>query len=139
MGGTANGGSADVLFVDIAPDVVAKLQTTPCLNSFRLLLSTGQYGALQLASRLRPAVAVVNVDRDVGREARLVALLREVLPGLLVIATSEQLSPQTEAQAYARGATLCLPEPLDVSLLTRVIDASLRRRKGVYSAPAVAS
>ena len=138
MGGTADGGSAVVLCVDIAPDVVAELQTTPCLSSFRLLLSTGQYGALQLASRLRPVLAVVNVDRDVGSDGRLIALLREVLPGLLVIATSDLLSPRTEAQAYARGATLCLPQPLDVGLLTRVIDASLKRRKGVHS-PAVAA
>ena len=136
MGNTFAGGSADVLLVDVVPDVVATLHTTPSLSSFRLIVSTGEYGALQLADRLRPAVAVVCVNQRGGKDGKLISLLKEILPELVVVATCDAAGPQTEAIAYARGATLYLPPPLDPGLLARVIHASLTKSKSMRPAAA---
>ncbi len=130
MATTAEIGPADVLLVDVEPQVIAELQSSPRLSSLRLIVSSQSNGVLGLAAQAHPSVAVVNVGAAPSHRPALIAMLKELDPALAVIATSDRPDAETELSAYEQGATLYLPLPLDAELLCDVIESCLSRSHG---------
>ena len=95
------------------------------LSSIGSIFAAGQQQALQAARRRRLALAVVNRELADGDGLRLTSLLKEIAPDLRVIVTGAGCDPEEELEAYASGASLYLPHPVDDSLLAQVIVSCL--------------
>ena len=93
----------------------------------RPAIAQGQAEALRVARQEEIDVAVVNWELADGDGMILVSLLKELSPHLMVIVTGKGQEPDEELEAYASGASLYLPQPLDAAELARVIATCLNR------------
>ncbi len=93
----------------------------------RPAIAQGQAEALRVARQEEIDVAVVNWELADGDGMILVSLLKELSPHLMVIVTGKGQEPDEELEAYASGASLYLPQPLDATELARVIATCLNR------------
>jgi DNA-binding NtrC family response regulator len=118
---------AGLLLAGLESDLLTCLTGRERLNSIRLIVAAGQRDAVRAAHRCRPRVAVVNRQLSDGDGLRLTSLLKEITPDLTVIATGEGRDAREEVEAYASGASLYLPQPLDAELLAQVIVSCLER------------
>ena len=93
----------------------------------RPAFAQGQAEAMRVARKEEIDVAVVNWELTDGDGMILVSLLKELSPHLMVIVTGKGQEPDEELEAYASGASLYLPQPLDAAELARVIATCLNR------------
>ena len=103
-------------------------------SSVQTIFAAGQQEAIGVAHRRRLALAVVNRELADGDGLRLTSLLKEITPDLRVIVTGTGCDPEEEVEAYASGASLYLPHPVDASLLAQVIESCLERTAGASKA-----
>ena len=96
-------------------------------NPIRPVIAQGQAEAMRVARQEEIDVAVVNWELADGDGMILVSLLKELSPHLMVIVTGKGQEPDEELEAYASGASLYLPQPLDAAELARVIATCLNR------------
>jgi DNA-binding NarL/FixJ family response regulator len=118
---------AGLLLAGLGRELFARLTGQEHLGSIRSIVAAGQRDAVQAAHRFHPRVAVVNRQLSDGDGLRLTSLLKEITPDLTVIATGEGREAREEVEAYASGASLYLPQPLDAELLAQVIVSCLER------------
>ena len=118
---------AGLLLAGLGGELLARLTGQEHLSSIRPIVTAGQQDAVQAAHRCHPRVAVVNRQLSDGDGLRLTSLLKEITPDLTVIATGEGREAREEVEAYASGASLYLPQPLDAELLAQVIVSCLER------------
>lgn len=116
-----------LLLAGLGCDVLARLTGQEQLSSIRPIVAAGQRDAVHAARRCHPMVAVVNRQLSDGDGLRLTSLLKEITPELTVIATGAGREAREEVEAYASGASLYLPQPLDAELLAQVIVSCLER------------
>lgn len=96
-------------------------------SPIRPAIAQGQAEAMRVARQEEIDVAVVNWKLADGDGMILVSLLKELSPHLMVIVTGKGQEPGEELEAYASGASLFLPQPLDAAELARVIATCLNR------------
>lgn len=103
------------------------------IGSIRPEVASGQREAIRVVHRKHVDVAVVNRELADGDGFVLVSLLKELLPGLMVILTGRGREPDEEIEAYASGASLYLPLPVDAREMAQVITSCLSRAGRVPS------
>lgn len=127
MGFSSKDDRRGLLLAGLEQDLLARWAGREFLSSIRLLFAAGQQQAIQVAHRGRLGLAVVNRQLADGDGLRLTSLLKEITPDLTVIVTGAGDDPAEEVQAYASGASLYLPHPVDDGLLAQVIVSCLDR------------
>lgn len=92
--------------------------------------ANGAADALLKARKLGPDVVAVDVLRRGGQELQLLRALRDVVPGVPIVALVERGSVAVKNQALDAGASACLGKPFSIGELVAQVRI-LGRREGL--------
>jgi len=104
---------------------------------FEVRCAQDGYQAVQLASRWRPDVAILDINMPAGDgfsvHDRIKSLRGGILDGVPIIYLTGERSPRIELSAKAHGAFALIHKPYDVASLVETLDAALSGPPGIHS------
>ncbi|MEX2216746.1 MAG: GGDEF domain-containing protein [Phycisphaeraceae bacterium] len=118
------------LAVELEAALASAARAVPLRKVPDYLMAIGEAGRRDVAA---PLAVVCPLEAVNGQASAMVAALREVAPGVRLIAVASQGDEQSTRAARAAGFDACLGQPLDSSALLAAIDAPVKSDRSEVS------